>query len=98
MDALTIYGAVAVTLMMIAYALESRAATFVLIFASACLASSVYGFLQGAGRSEWLRLSGRAWPSHGGAAEQRLLGQVLQSSCIDNALSIMHTGATSPRT
>lgn len=48
MDALTVYGAVAVTLMMIAYALESRAALFVLIFASACLASSAYGFLQGA--------------------------------------------------
>jgi hypothetical protein len=48
MDALTIYGAVAVTTMMIAYALESRAAMFVLIFACACLASSAYGFLQGA--------------------------------------------------
>jgi hypothetical protein len=34
--------------MMIAYALESRAALFVLIFAGACLASSAYGFLQGA--------------------------------------------------
>jgi hypothetical protein len=48
MDALTIYGAISVTLMMIAYALESRAALFVLIFAGACVASSAYGFLQGA--------------------------------------------------
>ena len=48
MDALTVYGAVSVTLMMLAYALESRAAMFVLIFAGACLASSAYGFLQGA--------------------------------------------------
>jgi hypothetical protein len=48
MDALTVYGTFAVTLMMIAYALESRAALFVLIFAGACLASSAYGFLQGA--------------------------------------------------
>ncbi len=48
MDALTVYGALSVTLMMIAYALESRAALFVLTFAGACLASSVYGFLQGA--------------------------------------------------
>jgi hypothetical protein len=48
MDALTVYGAVSVTLMMLAYALESRAAFFVLAFACACLASSAYGFLQGA--------------------------------------------------
>jgi len=48
MDALTIYGAASVTIMMLAYALESRAPAFVLIFAVACLSSSAYGFLQGA--------------------------------------------------
>ena len=48
MDTLTIYGAFAVTAMMVAYALESRASVFILIFAVACLASSAYGFLQGA--------------------------------------------------
>jgi len=47
-DPLTLYGALAVTAMLIFYALESRAATFVLLFAAACAASSVYGFLQGA--------------------------------------------------
>ena len=48
MDTLTIYGAFAVTAMMVAYALEPRASVFILIFAAACLASSAYGFLQGA--------------------------------------------------
>lgn len=48
MSLLTVYGAVAVTSMMLAYALESRAPVFILAFAVACLASSGYGFLQGA--------------------------------------------------
>jgi hypothetical protein len=48
MDLLTLYGAVAVTAMLIFYALESRSAVFVLAFAGACAASSLYGFLQGA--------------------------------------------------
>lgn len=48
MSTLTIYGALAVTAMMLSYALESRATAFILIFALACLASSAYGFLQGA--------------------------------------------------
>jgi hypothetical protein len=48
MDALTLYGIVAVTAMLVCYALEGRAAIFVLAFAAACLASSLYGFLQGA--------------------------------------------------
>jgi hypothetical protein len=47
-DFLTLYGALAVTAMLIFYALESRAAVFVLAFAAACAASSLYGFLQGA--------------------------------------------------
>jgi hypothetical protein len=48
MDALTLFGAVAVALMLLFYALEERSAWFVLAFAGACLASSAYGFLQGA--------------------------------------------------
>jgi hypothetical protein len=48
MDALSAYGAAAVTLMLVFYALEGRSHVFVLAFAAACLASSVYGFLQGA--------------------------------------------------
>lgn len=44
---LTLFGAVAVTLMMLFYALESRAAGFTLLFALSCLASSAYGWLAG---------------------------------------------------
>jgi hypothetical protein len=47
-DALTLYGVVAVTSMLVFYVLEPRARIFVLAFAAACLASSAYGFLQGA--------------------------------------------------
>jgi hypothetical protein len=48
MDALTTFGILAVTAMLVFYGLESRAAFYVLAFAAACLASSAYGFLQGA--------------------------------------------------
>lgn len=48
MTLLTAFGALAVTSMLIFYALEARSPTFVLAFAVACLASSTYGFLQGA--------------------------------------------------
>ncbi len=48
MDGLTLFGAVAVTVMLLCYALEARSPWFVLAFAAACLASSAYGFLQGA--------------------------------------------------
>jgi presenilin-like A22 family membrane protease len=47
-DPLTIFGAAAVSAMLLFYALEARSAWFVLAFAGACLASSAYGFLQGA--------------------------------------------------
>ena len=48
MDLLTAFGAVAVASMLVFYALEDRDARLVLAFAGACLASSAYGFLQGA--------------------------------------------------
>ena len=48
MDPLTIFGALAVSAMLVFYALEARSAWFLLAFAGACLASSAYGFLQGA--------------------------------------------------
>lgn len=38
------FGAVAVSLMALFYALEQRSPTFVLLFAGACLASSCYAF------------------------------------------------------
>lgn len=48
MSALTAYGFLSVTLMLICYALETRSHLFVLAFAGTCVMSSVYGFLQGA--------------------------------------------------
>ena len=48
MDALSLFGLLAVTAMLVAYALEDRSQWFILAFAGACALGSVYGFLQGA--------------------------------------------------
>lgn len=48
MDGLTLFGLVAVTAMLVCYALEQRSPGFILAFAGACAMGSVYGFLQGA--------------------------------------------------
>ena len=48
MDALTLFGLVAVTLMLVTYALEARSHWYILAFAIACALGSAYGFLQGA--------------------------------------------------
>ena len=48
MDALTLFGVLAVTAMLIFYALEDRSPWFILAFAGACALGSAYGFLQGA--------------------------------------------------
>jgi hypothetical protein len=48
MDALTSLGLVAVTMMLVTYALEKKSNWFVLAFAVSCVLGSVYGFLQGA--------------------------------------------------
>jgi len=50
MNALSLFGLFAVTLMLVCYALEDRSPWFVLGFAAACALGSAYGFLQ------------RAWP------------------------------------
>ena len=75
MDPLTLFGLVAVTSMMIFYALERRSRWFVLAFAGACVLASIYGFLQGAwpfgvveaiwsliAFRRWIRNSSRAVP------------------------------------
>jgi hypothetical protein len=46
--AVTIYGVIALTFMMVMYALEARRPVYVLGFTAGCLLSSVYGFLSGA--------------------------------------------------
>jgi hypothetical protein len=48
MDNLTVFGLLAVTAMLVAYALEDRSPWFILAFAGACGLASAYGFLQGA--------------------------------------------------
>ena len=47
-DHLTLFGLLAVTAMLIFYALEDYSPWFVLAFACACVLASIYGFLQGA--------------------------------------------------
>lgn len=66
MDRLTLFGLVAVTLMLAFYALESRSRHYVLAFAGACLMGSAYGFMQGAwpfGAVEalWAVVAARKW-------------------------------------
>jgi hypothetical protein len=48
MDGLTLFGLLAVTAMLVFYALEDRSPGYVLAFAGACALASIYGFLQGA--------------------------------------------------
>jgi hypothetical protein len=48
MDRLSIFGLVAVTAMMVCYALERRSHWYVLGFGGACVLASIYGFAQGA--------------------------------------------------
>lgn len=48
MDPLTLFGLLAVTAMLVFYALEDWSPWYILAFAAACGLASVYGFLQGA--------------------------------------------------
>ena len=48
MDALTLFGLVAVSAMLLFYALEDVSHWYILAFAGACALASAYGFLQGA--------------------------------------------------
>jgi hypothetical protein len=66
MDNLTIFGLIAVTTMLITYALEKRGKWLILAFAGSCLLGSTYGFLQGAwpfGLVEaiWAMVATRRW-------------------------------------
>jgi hypothetical protein len=48
MNAVTLFGVLAVGFMMVMYALEQRHPLFILAFAVGCFLSSAYGFLSGA--------------------------------------------------
>lgn len=66
MSKLSIFGLLAVTAMLVFYALEKRSPWFIFAFAIACGLASIYGFLQGAwpfGLVEaiWLLVALRRW-------------------------------------
>ena len=68
MDGLTAFGLLAVTAMLLCYALEARSPWFVLGFAGACALGSLYGFLQGAWpfglvEAVWSLVALRRWQS-----------------------------------
>ncbi|MDP8998204.1 MAG: hypothetical protein M3O03_14555 [Pseudomonadota bacterium] len=68
MNNLTLFGFIAVSLMLVTYALEKRSRIFVLAFAISCALGSIYGFLQGAwpfGLVEaiWAVVALRRWQS-----------------------------------
>ncbi len=65
-DSLTLFGLVAVTAMLVFYALEDRSRWFILAFAGACALASLYGFLQGAWpfglvEAVWALVASRRW-------------------------------------
>lgn len=47
MNTVTLFGASAVALMLVSYTLEKRSPWWILLFALACAASSLYGWLAG---------------------------------------------------
>ncbi len=66
MDRLTLFGLLAVSTMLVTYALEKRSHWFILAFSASCVLASVYGFLQGAwpfGMVEavWCAVALRRW-------------------------------------
>ncbi len=66
MDALTLFGLVAVAAMLLCYALEDRSPSYVLGFAGACVLGSIYGFAQGAWpfgvlEAAWAVVAARRW-------------------------------------
>jgi hypothetical protein len=65
-NALTLFGLVAVSAMLIFYTLEKRSHWFILAFAVSCAMGSIYGFLQGAWpfglvESVWSVVAVRRW-------------------------------------
>jgi hypothetical protein len=66
MSLLTAFGLLAVTAMLVCYALEHRSPWFVLAFAVSCALGSAYGFLQGAWpfglvEAVWSVVAARRW-------------------------------------
>ena len=84
MDALTLFGLAAVSLMLVFYALEDQGAGYILAFAVSCLLGSLYGFLQGAWpfgviEAIWSAVAARRWYL------RQSLGQSLGQSLLQTA-------------
>jgi len=76
MDALTVFGLCAVTAMLVFYALEDHSPHFIVAFAAACAAGSIYGFLQGAWpfgviEAIWALIAAWRWQTRISAPPQR---------------------------
>jgi hypothetical protein len=66
LDAISLFGLVSVSLMLVFYALEHRSRWYILAFAGACFMGSIYGFLQGAWpfglvEAVWALVAVRKW-------------------------------------
>jgi len=90
MNGLTIFGLIAVTAMLVFYAVENRSPLCILGFAAACLMGSLYGFLQGAwpfGLVEaiWSLVALRRWWLVRRAAKPSALSRLLAAvSALEN--------------
>jgi len=76
MSALSLFGLLAVTLMLIFYALEDKSSWSILAFSGACILGSIYGFLQGAwpfGLVEgvWAVIAIHKWLKHKANSEKK---------------------------
>lgn len=76
MSAVTGFGLLAVTAMLVCYALERRSPWFILGFAASCALGSAYGFLQGAWpfgivEAVWAVVAAERWRVHKKRAEGR---------------------------
>jgi len=78
MTALSLFGLVAVSIMVACYVLEKRHPLFVLAFAVSCVLASIYGFLQGAwpfGLAElvWSFIAARRWWTRANSGQAKAL-------------------------
>ena len=90
MDALTLFGLVAVSAMLLFYALEDVSPWYILAFAGACALASAYGFLQGA----WpFGVVEAIWALRGGPA---LAGPVEGRRLLRRAKGVDRLGISAP--
>lgn len=66
MNSLTLFGLLAVALMLVFYSLDKRSHWFILAFSGSCVLASVYGFIQGAWpfglvEAMWSSIAPRRW-------------------------------------